>query len=82
MQFLLNLEFIIRRGLPVDKLVALRFCVKEDVRNKAAEEIKLAIRSVPVGNLQAIHTQCACLSKIVLQICRNNAILQATHRRI
>ena len=53
MQFLSGLEFTLRQGLPQEKLVALRQCIEKIWIDKPAGSIKLAIRSVPVGNLQA-----------------------------
>jgi len=53
MQFLSGLEFTLRQGLRQEKLVALRQCVEKIWIDKPAGSIKLAIRSVPVGNLQA-----------------------------
>ena len=53
MQFLSGLEFMLCEGLPQEKLVALRQCIEKIWVNKPAREIKLAIRLVPTGNLQA-----------------------------
>jgi len=53
MQFLSGLEFTLRQGLPQEKLVALRQCIERIWVDKPAGTIKLAIRLVPVGNLQA-----------------------------
>ncbi len=53
MQFLSGLEFTLRQGLPQEKLVALRQCIEKILVNKPAGEIKLAIRLVSAGNLQA-----------------------------
>ena len=53
MQFLSGLEFTLRQGLPQEKLVALRQCIERFWIDKPAGSIKLAIRLVPVGNLQA-----------------------------
>ncbi len=53
MQFLSGLEFTLRQGLPQEKLVALRQCIERIWIDKPAGTIKLAIRLVPVGNLQA-----------------------------
>ncbi len=53
MQFLAGLEFTLHNGLPQEKLVALRQCIKRIWVNKPAGEIKLAIYLVPAGNLQA-----------------------------
>jgi len=53
MQFLSGLEFTLRQGLPQEKLVALRHCIERIWIDKPAGTIKLAIRLVPAGNLQA-----------------------------
>ena len=53
MKFLSGLEFTLRQGLPEEKLVALRQCIEKIWVNKPASQIKLAIRIVPAGNLQA-----------------------------
>ena len=53
MQFLAGLEFTLHNGLPQEKLVALRQCIKRIWVNKPAGEITLAIYLVPAGNLQA-----------------------------
>ena len=53
MQFLAGLEFTLRNCLPQEKLVALRQCIKRVFINKPAGIIKLRIRLVPAGNLQA-----------------------------
>ena len=53
MQFLSGLEFTLRQGLLQEKLAALRQGIEKIWVNKPAGEIKLAIRLVPVGNLQA-----------------------------
>jgi DNA invertase Pin-like site-specific DNA recombinase len=53
MQFLASLEFTLRQGLPQEKLVALRQCIEKIQVNKPAGEIKLSIRLVSAGNLQA-----------------------------
>ena len=52
-QFLSGLEFTLHQGLPQEKLVALRQCIEKIQVNKPAGEIKLAIRLVSAGNLQA-----------------------------
>ena len=52
-KFLAGLEFILQQGLPHEKLVVLRQCVKKININKPAGVIKLAIYLVPTGNLQA-----------------------------
>jgi len=53
MQFLSGLEFTLRQGLPQEKLAAMRQCIGKIWVNKPAGEIKLAVRLVPAGNLQA-----------------------------
>ena len=55
MRFISGLEFTLREGLPQEKLVALRQCVEKIWINKPAGTLKLAIRQVPAGNLQAIQ---------------------------
>ena len=52
MQFISGLEFTLTQGLPQEKLVALRQCIERIGINKPAGEIIMAIRLVPVGNLQ------------------------------
>jgi hypothetical protein len=53
MKFLAGLEFVLREGVPQEKLVALRQCAEKISVNKPAGQIKLAIYLVPIGNLQA-----------------------------
>jgi hypothetical protein len=55
MKFLAGLEFVLREGVPQEKLVALRQCIEKISVNKPAGQIKLATYLVPVGNLQAIR---------------------------
>lgn len=52
MQFISGLEFTLTNGLPQEKLVTLRQCIERIGINKPAGEIKMALRRVPVGNLQ------------------------------
>jgi len=52
-KFISSLEFTLHKGLPQEKLVALRQCIERIWINKPTGNIKLAIRLVPVGNLQA-----------------------------
>ena len=52
MKFLAGLEFVLHEGLPQEKLVALRRCIEKISINKPAGTVKLAVRSVPVGNLE------------------------------
>ncbi len=53
MQFLAGLEFTLHNGLPQEKLVALRQCIERIFIDKPTGIIKLRIRLVPAGNLQA-----------------------------
>jgi DNA invertase Pin-like site-specific DNA recombinase len=53
MQFLSGIESTLHHGLPHEKLVVLRQCIEKIWVNKPAGEIKLTIRMVPGGNLQA-----------------------------
>jgi len=53
MQFLAGLEFTLHNGLPQEKLAALRQCIERIFIDKPAGIIKLRIRLVPAGNLQA-----------------------------
>jgi DNA invertase Pin-like site-specific DNA recombinase len=52
-QFLSGLEFTLSQDLPQEKLVALRQCIERIFINKPAGIIKMIIRLVPTGNLQA-----------------------------
>jgi len=52
MQFISSLEFTLLKGLPQEKLVALRQCIEKIFIDKPKGTIKLKIRLVPVGNLQ------------------------------
>lgn len=52
-KFISSLEFTLHKGLPQEKLVALRQCIERIWINKPTGTIKLAIRLVPAGNLQA-----------------------------
>ena len=51
-QFISTLEYTLNKGLPQEKLVALRQCLEKIHIDKPAEEIKIKIKSIPVGNLQ------------------------------
>ena len=51
-RFISGLEFTLHQGLPQEKLVALRQCIEKIWVNKPAGEIKMAIRTVPGGNLE------------------------------
>ena len=53
MKFISSLEFILHNALPQEKLVALRQCIERIFIDKPAGIIKLRIRWVPTGNLQA-----------------------------
>ena len=53
MKFISTLEFTLSQGLPQEKLIALRQCIERIFIDKPAGIIKLRIRLVPVGNLQA-----------------------------
>jgi len=52
MKFLAGLEFVLRKGVPQEKLVALRRCIEKISINKPAGTIKLSLRSVPAGNIE------------------------------
>jgi hypothetical protein len=54
MQFISGLEFTLTQGLPQEKLATLRQCIEKIFIDKPAKQIKLAIRQIPVGNLQTI----------------------------
>jgi len=49
-KFLSGLEFVLREGLPHEKLVAVRQCIEKININKPAGKITLSIYRVPVGN--------------------------------
>ena len=51
-EFISNLEFTLNKGVPQEKLVALRQCIEKIWINKPAGEIKLAVRVVPTGNIK------------------------------
>jgi len=53
MKFLAGLEFVLREGVPQEKLVALRQCVEKISVDRPKGKITLATYLVPVGNLQA-----------------------------
>lgn len=53
MRFISGLEFTLHQGLAQEKLVALRQCLERIWINKPTDTIRLAIRLVPFGNLQA-----------------------------
>ncbi len=54
-RFLSALEFTLRKGLPQEKLTALRQCVTRIHINKPAGEIRITLRTIPSGNLDATH---------------------------
>ncbi len=60
-KFISSLEFTLHKGLPQEKLVALRQCIERTWINKPSGNIKLAIRLVPVGNLQATQEVETCI---------------------
>ena len=53
LKFLSGLDFTLRRGLPQEKLVALRQCIERIHVNQPGREVKITLRSVPCGNLEA-----------------------------
>ena len=53
MKFISTLEFTLSQGLPQEKLVALRQCIERILVDKPTGIIKMRIRLVPAGNLQA-----------------------------
>ena len=55
LKFLSGLEFTLRRGLPQEKLVALRQCIERIHVDKPKREVKITLRSVPCGNLEAVR---------------------------
>jgi len=55
MQFISTLDFTLDKGLPQEKLVALRQCIEKNWINRPAREIKLAIFQVPTGNISTIQ---------------------------
>ncbi len=59
MKFLAGLEFVLREGVPQEKLVALRQCVQKISVDKPSGKITLAIYLVPVGNLPATRASTA-----------------------
>jgi hypothetical protein len=64
MKFLAGLEFVLREGVPQEKLVALRQCIEKISIDKPAGQIKLAIYLVPAGNLQAtLESKASILSR-------------------
>ncbi len=59
MKFLAGLEFVLREGVPQEKLVALRQCVEKISVDRPKGKITLATYLVPVGNLQATRASTA-----------------------
>jgi len=55
-KFLTDLEFVLREGLPHEKLVALRQCIEKISINKPTTQIKLAIYLVPMWNISVTET--------------------------
>jgi hypothetical protein len=55
MQFISGLEFTMTQGLPQEKLAALRQCVEKIHINKSGNEVKMQIREISTGNLQAVQ---------------------------
>jgi len=55
LQFLSGLESTLRKGLPQEKLTALRQCIDRIHVNKPAGEATITIRTVPTRNLEAAH---------------------------
>ncbi len=53
-KFLSGLALTLRRGLPQEKLVALRQCIERIHINQPKREAKINLRSVPCGNLEAV----------------------------
>ncbi len=56
LQFISGLEFTLRRGLPQEKLVALRQCVERVFIDKPSGHVTLQIRTVPAGNCLAAES--------------------------
>ena len=51
-QFISGLEFTLTKGLPQEKLVALRQSIGRIHVNKTVNKIHIQIREVPTGNLR------------------------------
>ena len=51
MRFLSDLEFMLREGLPQEKLVALRQCVERVHIDKPQGQVTIRMRTVPAANL-------------------------------
>ena len=54
-QFISGIEFTLTKGLPQEKLAALRQCIEKIYINRPCKEIKVQIREVPVGHLLAVR---------------------------
>ena len=59
-QFISSLEYTLLKGLPQEKLVALRRCIEKIFIDKPAGNIKMIIRLVAMGNLQATEELLIC----------------------
>ena len=55
LQFISTLEYTLDNGLPQEKLITLRQCIEKIHIDKPAEEIKIKIKLVPVGNLHVFR---------------------------
>jgi hypothetical protein len=53
LRFLAGLEFTLRKGLPQEKLTALRQCLDRIHVDKPAAEVAITIRTIPTANLDA-----------------------------
>jgi DNA invertase Pin-like site-specific DNA recombinase len=53
MKLIFRLEFTLHKGSPQEQLAALRRCIERIWINKPTDTMKLAIRLVPIGNLEA-----------------------------
>ncbi len=63
LRFLSSLEFTLRQALPQEKLTALRQCLTRIHINQPAREIKLTLRTIPTGNLDATHELAIALAR-------------------
>ena len=61
LKFLAGLEFTLRRGLPQEKLVALRQCIERIHIDKPKGAAKITLRRVPCGNLVGFRELTVCL---------------------
>ena len=55
LRFLSGLEFTLRKGLPQEKLAALRQCIDRIHVDKPAAALAITIRTIPTGNLDAVQ---------------------------